>query len=167
MSCTFYFLCQPRNIPTLMQVKHFVVQELFSCELQYSFLILHRLQLQAVRNFVSKLCFQNFRTDSSFKFKPIRVEKPTTCAKAVDKQCWERSCLNATGQILPEKLPLKHQFAVIASALASVENFDELDERCPCLVEILTSLEVVKEVFLSKSTSSTGLLSSLDLLSPL
>ena len=70
MSCTFCFLCQPRNNRTLMQVKHFAVQELFSCELQYSFLTLRQLQLQAIRNFVSKLSFQNFRTDSSFKFQP-------------------------------------------------------------------------------------------------
>ena len=58
MSSTFYFLCQPRNIPTLMQVNYFVVQELFYCELNFSFL--HRLQLQAIRNFVSKWSFQNF-----------------------------------------------------------------------------------------------------------
>ena len=60
-----------------MQVKRFVVQELFSCELQYSFLTLRRLQLQAVRNFVSKSSFQNFRTDSSLKLQPIRIEKLT------------------------------------------------------------------------------------------
>ena len=59
-SCTFYFLFLPRNIPALMQVKHFVAQRLFSYELHCSSLILRLWQLQAVRNFVSKLKFQNF-----------------------------------------------------------------------------------------------------------
>ena len=97
----FHFLCQPTNIPTLMHVKHDVVQALFLFELQYSFLIIRRLQLQAVTNFVSKSSFHGtFRTDSSFRLQSIRVKKRTARARAVDKKCRERGC--------PPPAELKH-----------------------------------------------------------
>ena len=79
--------------------------------------------------------FRIFRTDSSFKWQPIRIEKRTPCARAVDKQCWERGWHSLSYKVCSITLPKFNTFELFILILGTSAIMDQ----AACCYNVRTS----------------------------